>query len=509
MDEPDLRIAPTSLRELWRASAVEVEHDVLVTGLVVDSTDVQPGMVFAALPGQHTHGARFARQALERGAAAVLTDGEGAALLDANPPVVVVDDPRARLGELSAAVYGRPADQLTTFGVTGTNGKTTTTWLLEAGLAAAGRRPGLFGTVGIRFDGRTFATSRTTPEAPYLHALLAHLLRLGADSVALEVSSHALALGRVDGLVVDVAGFTNLGHDHLDFHGSMAAYEAAKQLLFTPAHAQRGIVVVDGEAGRRVADAADIPVDRVRSRRSHHGDELGPVPWQVRDPQPQLPTGWRFGLARDDAPAVDLRILLSGQFNVANAALAAAMLLTAGVDAEAVAAGLRHCRGVPGRMEVVDRGQPFSALVDYAHTTDALSAVLTGLRAQTSGRLLVVFGCGGDRDTDKRPEMGAAAAALADVVVVTDDNPRTEDPAAVRAAVLSGARRDRTRAVVLEVGDRGAAIAAAVAMCLPGDTLVVAGKGHEQGQQVGDVMLPFDDRSALAAALDAEGKPLS
>jgi UDP-N-acetylmuramoyl-L-alanyl-D-glutamate--2,6-diaminopimelate ligase len=508
LDGLDLRVAPTSLRQAWARLGVDVESDAMVTGITVDSGDVRSGMVFAALQGQHTHGARFAEDAAARGAAAFLTDEPGAALLAGSPstavlPRVVVADPRARVGELSAALYGHPARRLLTFGVTGTNGKTTTTWLLEAVLRAAGHRCGVLGTLGIRLDGDMVATSRTTPEAPQLQGVLAHLVRHGADSAALEVSSHALQLGRVDGLVVDVAGFTNLAQDHLDFHGSMAEYESAKQRLFTPEHSRRA-VVVDSGAGRRVATAATVPVELLAVDEPS-GDGRRPR-WRVEVVGALAPVGLQVRLTFDDDVVATLDVHLPGLFNVANASLAAAMALTAGIDREAVEQGIATFAGVPGRMEVVDRGQPFVAIVDYAHTPDALDAVLRDLRGRRlDGRLIVVFGCGGDRDTAKRPVMGRVAAQLADVVVVTDDNPRSEDPAAIRAAVLAGARAAGADADVLEVGDRSAAIATAVAVAAAGDTLVVAGKGHEPGQQVGDVMLPFDDRSALAAALDAEG----
>lgn len=511
MDGLDLRVPPTSLREAWGPLHVDVVDDVGATGITVDSSDVRQGMVFAALQGQRTHGARFATDALRRGAVAFLTDAEGARLLDedaatAAVPRVVVSDPRSRVGELSAALYGWPARRLLTFGVTGTNGKTTTTWLIEAALQAAGHRCGVLGTLGIRIGGETFATSRTTPEAPQLQGLLAHLVREGADCAALEVSSHALELGRVDGLVVDVAGFTNLAQDHLDFHETMAAYEAAKHRLFTPQHARRA-VVVDSAAGRRVVDAATIPLELLRVAPDSQTAAL-PQGWLARLLEPLHPLGHRVELVHEGAVVALLDVRLPGTFNVANAALAAAMLLTAGIARDAVEGGIAGFAGVPGRMEVVDRGQPFVAIVDYAHTADALAAVLQNLRDRAdAGRLLVVFGCGGDRDTAKRPEMGRIAAELADVVVVTDDNPRSEDPAAIRAAILAGARSVGSGAAVSEVGDRATAIATAVGEARPGDTLIVAGKGHESGQQVGDVMLPFDDRSALAAALDAEGNP--
>ena len=495
----DLRIPPVSLRQQWAPQGIEVTPDVAVTGITVSSTEVLPGMVFAAVPGANTHGAVFGADAVARGAAAIVTDASGAELLTTDVPVVVIDDVRSRLGALSAAVYGHPAGSLLTFAVTGTNGKTTTTWLLESCLQQAGRHPALLGTVGARVGDDVVDIDRTTPEAPLLQAVLAYVVRHGARSAAMEVSSHALAQGRADGFVVDVAGFTNLGRDHLDFHPSMAEYEAAKQLLFTPDHSTAAVVVVDDEAGRRVAQRSRVPTTTLTTRDGQEAD------WQVGDVTALPSGGSRFTVTRDAQPPLELEVLLPGRFNIANAALASAMLLTAGIDAEAIASGIRSVRTVPGRMETVDQGQDFVALVDYAHTPDALRVVLDGVRPRASdGRVIVVFGCGGDRDPGKRMLMGSIAAQLADIVIVTDDNPRHEQASDIRAAVVAGAHAVASAAVVEEIGDRAAAIRRAVSLATAGDVLVVAGKGHEPGQQVGDDMLPFDDRDALAAALQAE-----
>ncbi|NIZ93666.1 UDP-N-acetylmuramoyl-L-alanyl-D-glutamate--2,6-diaminopimelate ligase [Kineococcus rubinsiae] len=482
-----------------------------VTGATLDSRRVAPGDLYAALPGAHAHGAAFAAQAAAAGAVVALTDPAGAErVAAAGLPALVVADPRAVLGDLAAAVHGHPGRALTTVGITGTNGKTTTAYLLEAVLSGAGWTTGLLGTVETRIAGRRVPSVRTTPEAPDLHALLARMVEAGVRGCALEVSSHALALHRVDGLVVDVAVFTNLSQDHLDFHGSLEEYFQAKALLFTPRHARAGVVAVDTEWGRRLAAQASVPVTTVRTVDGPppSANDADVVVTGVRPGR----SGSTFTLAPRPGGALaelldgplELTAALPGAFNVANAALAAVAALLAGVGPQAVRAGLAAAPGVPGRMERVGRAEDEPlVVVDYAHTPDALERVLETLRPSTAGRLVAVLGAGGDRDRAKRPVMGEVAARLADLVVVTDDNPRSEDPAAVRAAVLAGARGSGG-AEVREVADRREAVAAALAACAgPQDTVLLAGKGHESGQEVAGVTTPFDDREVAAAALHA------
>ncbi len=469
-----------------------------VTGATLDSRRVSPGDLYAALPGANVHGARFCAQAAAAGAVAVLTDAAGAAdAAAAGLPVLVVEDPRAVLGDLAAHVHGRPGEQLVTVGVTGTNGKTTTAYLLEALMRGAGWVTGLLGTVETRVAGERVDSVRTTPEAPDLHALLARMVGAGVRGCALEVSSHALAQHRVDGLVLDVAVFTNLSQDHLDFHGSMEAYFAAKARLFTPEHARHGVVAVDGEWGRRLVGEARVPVTTVRT----DGAADPGADWVVRDARPGR-DGSSFRLVGADGAQLALTCPLPGDFNVANAALAAVAALRAGLDAEQVRSGLAAAEGVPGRLERVSTGRAGEPLVvvDYAHTPDAIERVLAALRPLTAGRLAVVLGAGGDRDRSKRPLMGAAAARGADVVVVTDDNPRSEVPGDVRAAVLVGTAGGG--AEVLEVPDRREAVAVALARCPgAGDTVLLAGKGHETGQETAGVVVPFDDRVVAAEEL--------
>ena len=474
--------------------------DLPITGVTLDSRQVVPGDLFAALPGDNAHGADFAAEAVAAGAAAVLTDPAGAALLGGlGVPVIAAERPRSALGAVAALVYGHPADDLLVLGVTGTNGKTTTTWLLDAALRAAGLRTGLIGTVETRIGDEVLGSVRTTPEAPELHALLGVMRERGVTAVSVEVSSHALALGRVDGLCLDVAGFTQLGRDHLDLHGDDEAYYRAKALLFTPAHARTAVVTVDDEAGRRLAAQASVPVLTLSVG--------GPADAVVTASRPLASGGYDVALslpAAAERPTLDLHftVRLPGAFNVANAALAAAMLVSAGIEPDAVTAGLASCPAVPGRMEPVVAGQEFLAVVDYAHTPDALASVLESLR-RPSGRLTVVFGCGGDRDQSKRGPMGAVAARQADVVVVTDDNPRSEDPAVIRRSVLAGTAG--SGAAVHEIGDRAEAIVWAVGQARAGDVVLVAGKGHEAGQEVSGRWHEFDDRAQLRTALAAHG----
>jgi UDP-N-acetylmuramoyl-L-alanyl-D-glutamate--2,6-diaminopimelate ligase len=481
--------------------------DVTVTGLTLASGDVQPGDLYATLPGARTHGVRYVAEAQRRGAVAVLTDPSGQEEAAATGlPVCVVDDPRAVLGEVADRVHDRPSRRLQVVGITGTNGKTTTAYLVEAGLAAAGRATGLIGTVQTQTraaDGTVTAlpSERTTPEAPAVHALLAAMAGSGVSTVVMEVSSHALVLGRVGAVRFAAAGFTNLGRDHLDFHGDMEEYFRAKALLFD-GRAAVEVVDVDDEHGRRLADRPGRPRPVTVSSAGAGAD------WRATDVAATPDGGSTFVLHGPDGLRREGRVRLPGRFNVANAVLAVALLDAVGVPVEAALAGVA-ATVVPGRMEPVEAGQPFVAAVDYAHTPDAVTTALGALRAATAGRLITVLGCGGDRDPGKRPAMGAAAAAGSDVLVVTDDNPRSEDPAAIRAAMLAGVLdvpADR-RAEVREVGDRRAAIATAVAMARPGDAVLVAGKGHETGQEIAGTVHPFDDRAVLREVLPAAVRP--
>lgn len=464
--------------------------DVTVTGITNSSQRVGPGDLYAALPGSRAHGIEFAAAAVDAGAVAVLTDPGGAGRAP-DVPLLVVDRPREALGRLAARVYGDPATSLRLIGVTGTQGKTTTTRLAESGLQETGLTAAVIGTVGTRVAGVDVKTQLTTPEAPDLHGLFARMREQHVAACAMEVSSHALVMGRVDGVVFDVAVFLNLGRDHLDFHRDLEDYFMAKAGLFTPERARLGLVNVDDEHGRRLVEEATIPV-RTFSLTGR------PADWQAVDVE-QHPTGSRFVVIAPDGTALEAGVPLPGDFNVANALAAIAACAEVGFDPARVAAGIAAGGGVPGRLERVDAGQDFLVVVDYAHKPDAVEAALRTLRPLTGGRVLVVLGAGGDRDPGKRPLMGEIAARLADVLVVTDDNPRSEDPAAIRAAVLEGA--DAAAAEVVEIGDRRLAIREAVRRARPGDIVLVAGKGHETGQEVAGVVHPFDDRTVALEEL--------
>ncbi len=472
-----------------------------VTGLTLSSQRVRPGDLYVALPGARAHGASYAAAAVGSGAVAVLTDTAGTALLgQLEVPVLVADDLRPVLGDLAAHLYGDPASALTLMAVTGTQGKTTTTRLLEAGLERAGITAAVVGTVGTRIAGQDVKTALTTPEAPDLHALFAVMRERGVQGCAMEVSSHALVMGRVDGVVFDVAAFVNLGRDHLDFHADLEDYFAAKASLFGPDRARRGLTNVDDEHGRRLLAEARIPM-RTFSPSGADAD------WRAVEIDLR-PEGSRFTVITPTGARIAAGVPLTGSFNVANALCAIALAAEAGFDPVSVADGIVGSGGVPGRLERVEAGQDFLAVVDYAHKPDAVEAALAALAPLTAGRLILVLGAGGDRDTGKRALMGEIGARDADVLVITDDNPRSEDPAAIRAAIRVGAEQvaASTRAEVLEIGDRREAIRRAIGMAHDGDTVLVAGKGHETGQEIGSgvtaVIQPFDDRDEVRAALE-------
>jgi UDP-N-acetylmuramoyl-L-alanyl-D-glutamate--2,6-diaminopimelate ligase len=484
--------------ERLSVAALHGDTEQLVTGVSQDSRDVRAGDVYVARPGDNTHGIAHVGQAVRNGAQVVLTDRPSvAAATEAGAATVVeVDDPRGDAGPLAAWVYGDPAADLLLIAVTGTNGKTTTAYLVEAGLRSAGHLTGLIGTVETRVADEVIPSARTTPEATDVHALLAVMRERGVTAVAMEVSSHALVLGRVAGLTFDVAAFTNLSQDHLDFHPDMEDYFRSKAMLFTPARASRGVVGVDDEWGVRLAREATIPVTTVGLT----GE------WRLVEETRRADLS-NAALIGPDGGLHEIDIHLMGGFNLRNAAVAYVALLCAGVSDEQAHAGLTSLQSVPGRMERIDAGQPFVALVDYAHTPEAVDTLLIEARALAgdAGRVVVVIGCGGDRDQGKRPMMGAAAARRADVAVLTSDNPRSEDPAEILAAMERGARGAHSNADLVVEPDRQAAIALAVERSGPGDVLIVAGKGHEQGQEFADRVVPFDDRKALRAELVAHG----
>ncbi len=492
-----VQVSATSLAELaGQLGAPAPERAADITGITHDSRAVRPGDLYAALPGARAHGADFVTQAAGLGAVAVLTDPAGAErVAAAGLPALVADDPRASMGELAATIYGHPGRDLLQIGITGTSGKTTTAYLVEGGLKTV-RSTGLIGTVEMRIGDERIRSERTTPEATDLQALFAVMRERGTDAVAMEVSSHALVLGRVDGCVFDIAVFTNLSPEHMEFHSDMEDYFQAKAQLFTPERSRLGVVNADDEYGRRLAKEAGVPV--VTFSAEGHPD----ADWRAEDVEVG-PMDSTFTVIGPKGERITARSPLPGPFNVANTLSAIVALAAAGLDPQAAADGVAAVPGVPGRLERVDAGQPYLAVVDYAHKTDAVESVLRALRKVTEGRVHVVLGCGGDRDKTKRVPMGAAAARLADTAVLTSDNPRSEDPLAILATMLHGAAsvpaHERGEVQVFE--DRAAAIAAAVARARPGDTVLVAGKGHEQGQDIAGVVRPFDDRQVLREAI--------
>ncbi|GLX06933.1 UDP-N-acetylmuramoyl-L-alanyl-D-glutamate--2,6-diaminopimelate ligase [Microbispora sp. NBRC 16548] len=472
-----------------------------VTGITLDSRRVRRGDLYVAVPGNARHGAEFAGDALASGATAILTDEEGRDRAAATGlPVLVVPDPRAVLGEVAAWVYGRPAAGVTLIGVTGTSGKSTSTFLLEAGLRAAGHRTGLVGGVEIRAGDVRFTPELTTPEATDLQGLFALMRERGVSAAAMEVSSHALALGRVDGLFYDVSIFTNLSQDHLDFHRDLDDYFAAKARLFTPELSRAGVVNIDDAHGRELAATAKIPITTFSAAGAPEAD------WRAEDVRLGS-AGSTFRLVGPGGVEAEVSVALPGPFNVANTLGALVALVEAGVPLQAAVTGVGEFGGVPGRMEQVPGADDVQVIVDYAHKPGAVESVLRSLRAVLDdgpgGRLVIVLGCGGDRDRGKRPMMGEAAVRLADLAVFTSDNPRTEDPLAILAAMLEGALRVpiKERGHVVVQPDRAAAIRLAIGGAAPGDVVVVAGKGHEQGQYVGGEVVPFDDREVAAAAI--------
>ncbi len=464
------------------------QGDVAVSGLSFDSRRVKSGDLYLALPGARAHGASFASQAAANGAVAILTDAEGAELAaDSALPVLVAADPRRAMALAAVAFFGHPADSLRTFAVTGTNGKTTSVYILSAALSAAGATVGSIGTNGFQLAGRELTQDRTTvttPESPDLQALLAQMLAGGATDLAMEVSSHALAFDRVYGLRFDVAGFTNLGRDHMDFHPNLEHYKSTKAKLFE-------------QCDRAVLNAADPVGIEFAARARQLGAEVrtyGPGgDYRVVSAEPQA-LGWRVRLATPGGE-VSFDLSLPGEYNLANACLCVGMLDAVGVDLASALPGLGRVQ-IPGRVERVDLDAPFEVIVDFAHTPQAISALLGALRPRAQ-RLICVLGAGGDRDPEKRELMGAAAGAISDCVIVTDDNPRTEPPAAIRRAVRAGA--EQSCVDVREVPGRQDAIEQAIETAGSGDIVAILGKGHEKGQILSDRVVEFDD--VLAAKM--------
>jgi UDP-N-acetylmuramoyl-L-alanyl-D-glutamate--2,6-diaminopimelate ligase len=484
------------LHDLLDATEVlEIVHDPTVDATATDVSDMthdsratHPGALFCCIPGLHADGHAFAEVAVERGAVALMVERVLAPMV----PQARVRSVRRSIGPVAARLHGEPSRAVPVLGVTGTNGKTTTTFFLEAILAAAGRRPGVIGTLGVRFEGDVAALPFTTPEATELQRALAELRARGADAVAMEVSSHALAEHRVDGTVFAATCFTNLSRDHLDLHGSLDGYFAAKARLFTPEFTERAAINVDDPYG---VELATLARDAGLTVLTFALD----APADVRLEVTALDAGATTGRLVLPDGAAGIVVPVPGRFNAANALAAAATACHMGVDAATIARGIGQVSPVPGRFERIASTAPVAVVVDYAHTPDGIATALAAGRAMVSGRVFAVFGCGGERDPAKRAEMGVAAGTGADVVVLTSDNPRSEDPEAIAAMAARGL--DAAGADYTVELDRRAAIRTAITAAGPGDLVMVLGKGAETTQVIGASRVPFDDRVVAAEEL--------
>lgn len=504
-NQPEL-LRPTVTPVAWSQALTDISVEQVhgrcdpapqLSGITLDSRLVRPGDLYVALPGATFHGARFVPQAVAAGAVAVLTDPAGVEQIESRGvPVIEVADPRTAMAEVAANIYRHPARQMAMYAITGTNGKTTTAYLVQAMLRAAGQHAGTVGTIGFRLDDTDLAGARTTvttPESPELQGLLGLFAERGADAVAMEVSSHAVVLQRVGGIRFDMAAFTNLGRDHLDFHHTMEEYFEAKAGLFTAERTRRAVVNVDDPWGRQLAE-------RIRATGTV---ELTTTGWsEPADFRILGRSGARVTVATPKGER-SFDLAPRGDYNVRNAVTALAMLtpLLSVDDLDRAVAGLATVQ-IPGRMQRVELPGGPLAIVDFAHTPQAVSSALSVFAADRAAgtTVIAVVGCGGDRDRTKREPMGAAAAAGADLVVVTDDNPRTEDPAEIRARVIAGARAEGS-AEVIDGGARRDAIATALSRAAAQDgqsIVVVLGKGHEKGQEINQVVTPFDDSTVLA-----------
>ncbi|GAA4058115.1 Mur ligase family protein [Agromyces indicus] len=496
---------PRSLRGLAEAFGFEVRggiDDLDVTGVAIASGAVQGGDLYVGVPGRNAHGARYAGQAAANGAVAVLTDAAGVELAaESGLPVLVTPDARTALGEVAAWIHRTDENPATLLAVTGTNGKTSVVYLLYAILRQMGVTAGLTSTAERRIGDEAVTSSLTTPEASELHALLARMREVEVRAVGIEVSAQALTRHRVDGLVFDIAGFTNLSHDHLDDYASMDEYFEAKRELFTPERARRGVVTVDSEWGRRLVADTRIPVTTLATEPGVDAD------WRMSLLE-QAPTRTSFRLEGPDGRALETHVPLIGRFMAANAALAIVMLVEAGHDLDLIAGAIAE-RGIdayiPGRAERVSGERGPVVYIDYGHTPDAFEQALEAIRSTTDGRVVMVFGADGDRDTTKRADMGAIAARGADALVITDFHPRSEDPAAIRAALIAGARAAVPEREIHEIGDPRAAFRRALTLVGEGDAVLYAGPGHEDYHEVAGVKHPYSARDDARLALQEAG----
>ena len=464
------------------------KNDLRIHGLTLDSNDVIEGDLFVALTGLKAHGAEFVDLAVANGAVAVLTDAS--VKIDTDVPVIRVANPRFWLGIISDKFYKNPSSAINVIGITGTNGKTTTSYLLQQIWDFNNRASGLIGTVETRIGDEIFPTIRTTPEAPELQSIFAIMRERHNLNVVMEVSSHALALNRVDGSKFSVVAFTNLSHDHLDFHENMENYYQAKKRLFKFGFSEKAIINIDDSWGKRLYEETEIEKISV----SAHNQQAN---WKITE---TTSSGSRFQLTIVGPGGILLSIEspLIGDYNSANVLMALALAVESGIDPLAAADALNTAKGAPGRMELVDLAQNFTAVVDYAHTPDAVSAALKAVRGATKGKVIAVLGCGGDRDAAKRPLMGKSLISGADIAIFTSDNPRSEDPLSILDQMHEGIQLAENHFVIV---DRREAIKFAVENASQNDCVVVLGKGHETGQEIMGKISPFDDRVELKAAI--------
>jgi UDP-N-acetylmuramoyl-L-alanyl-D-glutamate--2,6-diaminopimelate ligase len=475
--------------------AETVEDEVLISGLTHSSQEVEAGDIFLAFPGEKTHGASFADEAMRRGAHAVLTDIQGAQIVHRvlpGFPVVVVREPRRSAGILSAWFYNEPMRDLYSVGITGTNGKTTTTTLLYQIWTRAHRESGLIGTVETRIGSDLLKSKRTTPESSELQALAAIMRERHVHNFVMEVSSHAISLERIRGSHFAAVAFTNLTQDHLDFHGTMEQYFQAKKALFTFEYAELAVINIDDRYGAQLSQTVDIPV-RTISRRNEKAD------WNYDFAVPNS-RGHDVSIRGPGGILINGFLPLHGGYNLDNALMAVALAYESGVDPVEISLVLPTLLSAHGRMEPVNVGQDFAAFVDYAHSPDAVSRVLESCRMMTAGKLVAVLGCGGDRDASKRALMGLALSVGSDISIFTSDNPRYENPEDILEQMVTGLSIEHPDKIML---DRREAIRYAVLHAKPGDLVIVLGKGHETGQEIAGVVMPFDDRLELARAIEA------
>lgn len=508
--------APTSLRpehpvarplaQLAREFGLEWRGDldaVEVTGVALATTAVEPGDLYVGVPGRNAHGASYAAKAAEAGAVAILTDEDGAKLAaDSGLPVIVTQDARAALGAVAAWIYRTDENAATLFGVTGTNGKTSVVYLLNAILGQLGVVSGLSSTAERRIGSTAITSKLTTPEASELHALLARMREEAVRAVAIEVSAQALSRHRVDGIVFDVVGFTNLSHDHLDDYDAMDDYFAAKLELFQPDRARRGVITVDSDWGRALVEQSRIPVTTLSTSPG------GEAEWTMTVTDETL-EHTAFVLEGPEGSRIETRVPLLGSYMAANAALAIIMLVESGYDLHAIGAALDRDGGIdayiPGRAERISGDRGPVVFIDYGHSPDAFLSTLSALRKVSDGKIVMVFGADGDRDTTKRTDMGAIAARGSDAVVITDFHPRWEDPAAIRATLLDGARGAVPDLELYEVADPRAAFRTALSLAGEGDVVLYAGPGHEDYQEVAGERIPYSARDDAKLALREAG----